>query len=346
MGKLLYYNVDTDRYNDMRILRLKRAHGVAGLACYDYVLCRIYGDEGYFLKWDADVCFMFSEFLGIKENRMREIIGYCCSVGLFNKELLACGSVLTSASIQRRYVEIIEARQHRKGIKDLIEERYDLIGYNNIFQQQTQKSEQRCAANVYTCVANSTSASQNIESASQGIGNAPNFAPIKERKERKESVCVNAHTRETPTAASGDTHRDFIFEIEKAFFLRGYIAPQRIAKEMVDYYTGEGKDLRTLPLKQAVAKVTNWNPKTPQNYPKINTDIAELLVLLLDRMEIATPSKQKMLEAFREVDFSGSTLTFRFVDMTVGAAFRAYCKDYADILGKYFNGQMKYIEAM
>lgn len=164
---------------------------------------------------------------------------------------------------------------------------------------------------------------------------------------RKRNMCVNARARVTPTpaASSEDTHTDFLFEIEKAFFLRGFISPQLIAKDMIDYYTGEGKDLQLLPLRQAVAKVTNWNPKKESDYTRTDTGIAALFVSLVERMDISTSSKLKMIEAYKCIAWSGDHLIFKFTDNFIASAFRTYCKDYDELLSKHFNGIMKFIDA-
>ena len=168
---------------------------------------------------------------------------------------------------------------------------------------------------------------------------------VKENKEK--DMCVNARARVTPTpaASSEDTHTDFLFEIEKAFFLRGFISPQLIAKDMIDYYTGEGKDLQLLPLRQAVAKVTNWNPKKESDYTRTDTGIAALFVSLVERMDISTSSKLKMIEAYKCIAWSGDHLIFKFTDNFIASAFRTYCKDYDELLSKHFNGIMKFIDA-
>lgn len=162
---------------------------------------------------------------------------------------------------------------------------------------------------------------------------------------RKRNMCVNARARVTPAASSEDTHTDFLFEIEKAFFLRGFISPQLIAKDMIDYYTGEGKDLQLLPLRQAVAKVTNWNPKKESDYTRTDTGIAALFVSLVERMDISTSSKLKMIEAYKCIAWSGDHLIFKFTDNFIASAFRTYCKDYDELLSKHFNGIMKFIDA-
>lgn len=166
-------------------------------------------------------------------------------------------------------------------------------------------------------------------------------------KDKEKDMCVNARARVTPTpaASSEDTHTDFLFEIEKAFFLRGFISPQLIAKDMIDYYTGEGKDLQLLPLRQAVAKVTNWNPKKESDYTRTDTGIAALFVSLVERMDISTSSKLKMIEAYKCIAWSGDHLIFKFTDNFIASAFRTYCKDYDELLSKHFNGIMKFIDA-
>lgn len=100
-----YYSVDTDRYQDMKIKRLKKNFGPAGIAVYDYLLCEIYRVKGCFIEWDENTAFDVADYFGIKESLVNEIVNYCGVVGLFNKELLTSESVLTSVSIQNRFLD-------------------------------------------------------------------------------------------------------------------------------------------------------------------------------------------------------------------------------------------------
>lgn len=113
---LAYYNVDTDRYQDIRIKRLKKECGCSGIAVYDYLLCEIYRVKGCFIEWDASTAFDVAEYFGLKETTIEEIVNYCCHVGLFDKGLRTSRSILTSSSIQRRYVEMCR-RAKRNEIK-------------------------------------------------------------------------------------------------------------------------------------------------------------------------------------------------------------------------------------
>ncbi|CUO98895.1 DUF4373 domain-containing protein [Bacteroides finegoldii] len=120
----LYYNSDTDRFKDIRIKRLKKDLGCDGFAVYEYLLNEIYRVQGCFLVWDESTAFDVAEYWGLKESKVNEIVRYCCAVGLFDKALLSNGNILTSPSIQSRYVEMC-IRAKRKEIK--IPEEYNII---------------------------------------------------------------------------------------------------------------------------------------------------------------------------------------------------------------------------
>jgi len=108
MAKLgfAYYASDTDKFQDIRIKRLKKELGGIGFAVYDYILCEIYRVRGCCLEWDESTTFDVAEYWGIKESSVNEIVTYCCHVGLFDKELLSSGSLLSSNAILRRYVDM------------------------------------------------------------------------------------------------------------------------------------------------------------------------------------------------------------------------------------------------
>ena len=102
---LTYYHVDTDRYQDKRIKKLKKSLGCVGLAVYDYILCESFRVNGWGMEWDDDVAFDIADYLNIKESMVTEVVKYCAHVGLLNARLLGCG-IITSEEIQARYVEI------------------------------------------------------------------------------------------------------------------------------------------------------------------------------------------------------------------------------------------------
>lgn len=111
-----WYQVDTDRYQDIKIKRLKKDFGPAGVAVYDYILSEIYRVKGCFLVWDDSTAFDVADYWGLKESLVREIVSYCGVVGLFDNALLTCGNIISSLSIQARYREMCK-RAKRSGIE-------------------------------------------------------------------------------------------------------------------------------------------------------------------------------------------------------------------------------------
>lgn len=102
---LSYYTIDTNRYQDRRIKRLKKSFGCQGIAVYDFLLCEVYRVDGCFSEWDSDTAFDVAEYFGLKESVVNEIVKYCGAVGLFDATLLSRG-IITSSAIQRRYLEM------------------------------------------------------------------------------------------------------------------------------------------------------------------------------------------------------------------------------------------------
>jgi hypothetical protein len=103
---LSYYSVDTDRYQDIRIKRLKKDFGPTGIAVYDYLLCEIYRVKGSYLVWDEAMIFDTADYFAIDENLVKNIVDHCCNVGLFDAEKCRFMVSLTSKSIQKRYIEM------------------------------------------------------------------------------------------------------------------------------------------------------------------------------------------------------------------------------------------------
>lgn len=103
---LSYYQAETDRFQDIKIKRLKKRYGCEGYAVYQYIQNEIYRVEGCYIRFTGDQLFDVSEYWGIDEERVEAIIEYCVEVELFDAITWHTKQVLTSADIQQRYVEI------------------------------------------------------------------------------------------------------------------------------------------------------------------------------------------------------------------------------------------------
>jgi uncharacterized phage protein (TIGR02220 family) len=97
-----YYPKDTDLFSDRKIKRLIRSFGGDGYMIYDFILCDIYRDKGYFIEWNKDYCFDIGHEFNLSEVRVSEIVSHCVNVDLFDLLQFEKG-ILTSRGIQNRW---------------------------------------------------------------------------------------------------------------------------------------------------------------------------------------------------------------------------------------------------
>lgn len=103
---LSYYQAETDRFQDIKVKRLKKHYGCEGYAIFQYVQNEIYRVEGCYIRFTDDQIFDVSEYWCIDEERIEAIINYCAEIELFEPLNWKTKRVLTSADIQQRYVDI------------------------------------------------------------------------------------------------------------------------------------------------------------------------------------------------------------------------------------------------
>jgi hypothetical protein len=213
---LAFYRIDTDRYQDIRIRRLKNAFGCSGIAVYDYILCEIYRVRGCFIEWDESCAFDVAEYFGLKENLVIEIVNYCGVVGLFDKALLsggsvakstqamnqcgvagdgssvpACGGIITSKSIQSRYIEMC-TRAKRKDV--IIPEECRIIREESkIIREECRITPEVCDKEEKSKEKNNISISPNGENA---MSNAPE-EPLTQNGQIDYKALIEFFNRET-----------------------------------------------------------------------------------------------------------------------------------------------------
>lgn len=185
--------------NDTKIDKLLDAHGWDGFGIYFYLCQRAYGGEGYFYQWGYDDCASTSRKMGggIGSGTVRETVGYCLQIGLFDKGLFDRWGVLTSRGIQRRYWEVVKARDVRTVISD-----YWLL------------QDDECKGLIKSPL-NSNLSSGNINypagNTNYQEGNA-NFHSIKERKGNKSK---GKETEKTIAIESAKRFEEFLFSYPK-----------------------------------------------------------------------------------------------------------------------------------
>lgn len=107
-----YYPLDVNFLSDLKVRKIIQACGPNSIAIIMLLLGTIYGDEGYFMRWDEDVCFLITEAFGVKQMYVEETLKKCLQVGFFEKNLFDRYHILTSRGVQKRFFEITKRRKN------------------------------------------------------------------------------------------------------------------------------------------------------------------------------------------------------------------------------------------
>lgn len=123
-----YFPLDTDFFYDPKIKLIRAEFGAKGIYILLYLLCEIYRNDGYYLNWNRDSCYLVSEGAGCvcSPKFINEVVTGCTRRLIFDAVVREKCSVLTSRSIQKRYVRIMERRTRIDMKKD-----YFLLDVNN-----------------------------------------------------------------------------------------------------------------------------------------------------------------------------------------------------------------------
>lgn len=103
-------------FQDIKIKRLKKKYGCDGYAVYQYALNEIYRVEGAYIRWTEDQLFDCADYWDMNEARVKEIIGYCAEVCLFDPVMWKTQCILTSRAIQSRYLDICKISKKKSYI--------------------------------------------------------------------------------------------------------------------------------------------------------------------------------------------------------------------------------------
>ena len=109
-----YFPKDTDFYWDDKVIELKGEFGARGMFVLDYLLCEIYGKNGYYMIWNDVVARKLAGKMGcdVTPGFLTEFVRGCVACSFFNERVFCMFGVLTSAGIQRRYVRMFKSREH------------------------------------------------------------------------------------------------------------------------------------------------------------------------------------------------------------------------------------------
>ena len=115
-----YYPLDVNFMQNLKIRKVIQACGPNSIAIIMLLLGNIYGDEGYYMRWDEDVCFLITEAVGVKDMYAREVVKKCLQVDLFDENLFNEYKIITSKGIQSRFFEITKRRKNNHVINEYL----------------------------------------------------------------------------------------------------------------------------------------------------------------------------------------------------------------------------------
>ena len=105
-----YFPLDTDFFEDERIMVISGEFGLEGEMVAVKLLCMIYR-KGYFTLWqDIQKYKLLRNLPGVSAELLDRIVARLVSLGFFDKDLFQSAEVLTSKEIQKRYFKAIKRR--------------------------------------------------------------------------------------------------------------------------------------------------------------------------------------------------------------------------------------------
>lgn len=110
----------TDVFEDPKIDKLIDGQGVYGFVVYFYLCQRAYNRFGYYLPWTDDDAATVARRLGggVGSKTVKDTVGLCLRIGLFNKQLFEEHGILTSRALQNGFSVVLKKRRCKNVIAE------------------------------------------------------------------------------------------------------------------------------------------------------------------------------------------------------------------------------------
>lgn len=175
---------------DQKFQLLEAEHGIIGFGIVIRLFQTIYGEEGYYMKWDKDSLILFASKITMdgdinyKANLVSSVVDTAMNRGIFSKEMYDKYKILTSKGIQERYAEALKRRQ-----KIFLENAYLLLKSpkNEVNVTETRVNVAETSINVSSNATNKSKVNKSIYSA-RARNKFNNF----EQREKKDENYYNS----------------------------------------------------------------------------------------------------------------------------------------------------------
>lgn len=169
---LEYFSHDVSLSFDEKIQFIEARHGIIGYAVYCKLLEKIY-KNGYYSRWEERDEILFAKTNSLDVSVVKQIVNDCVSEGLFSETHFKNNKILTSRSIQLRYIMGSSKRKTVTLINEF------LCITDSDFLTHIKVSVTNIKGEVMEVISPESTQSK-----------------VKESKENKRSVCTDTHTFE------------------------------------------------------------------------------------------------------------------------------------------------------
>ena len=112
-GGMLYFPLKVNLFEEIAVELVEARFGLKGTAAVMKLLCKIHKENGYYLKWNAEQCTLFTNKAGkdINEQEMQGIVDILVKKAFFDPKTYKEQGVLTSTEIQKIWLEATKRRK-------------------------------------------------------------------------------------------------------------------------------------------------------------------------------------------------------------------------------------------
>ena len=112
-GGMLYFPLKVNLFEEIAVELVEARFGLKGTAAVMKLLCKIHKENGYYLKWNAEQCTLFTNKAGrdINEQEMQGIVDILVEKAFFDSKTYKEQGVLTSIEIQKVWLEATKRRK-------------------------------------------------------------------------------------------------------------------------------------------------------------------------------------------------------------------------------------------
>ena len=112
-GGMLYFPLKVNLFEEIAVELVEARFGLKGTAAVMKLLCKIHKENGYYLKWNAEQCTLFTNKAGkdINEQEMQGIVDILVEKAFFDPKTYREQGVLTSTEIQKVWLEATKRRK-------------------------------------------------------------------------------------------------------------------------------------------------------------------------------------------------------------------------------------------